>query len=100
MKFSEIIDRLNEGIPFTRSNSLYGKFIVKQIPQTVPADVVPRMTSLPEHAKAIIGTMADGALSYHDQVLLIEANDNCPESHATYYIPTWEDIFADDWIAL
>ena len=92
MKFSEIIDRLNEGETFRRCSSpaWSGKFIVKQIPQTVPAEVVPRMTSLPDHAKAFIGTMGD-------QVLLVEANDDCPKPHATYYIPTWEDIFADDW---
>lgn len=99
MKFSEIIDRLNEGETFRRYSSpaWADKFIVKQIPQTVPAEVVPRMTSLPDHTKAVIGTMGDGSISYHDQVLLVEANDGCPKSHATYYIPTWEDIFADDW---
>lgn len=99
MKFSEIIDRLNKGETFRRCSSptWAGKFIVKQIPQTVPAEVVPRMTSLPDHAKAFIGTMGDGSISYHDQVLLVEANDNCPKPHATYYIPTWEDIFADAW---
>ena len=98
MKFSEIIDKLNDGEMFRRSSPAWaGKFIVKQIPQTVPAGVVPRMTSLPDHTKAVIETMGDGSISYHDQVLLVEANDGCPKSHATYYIPTWEDIFADDW---
>ena len=92
MKFSEIIDRLNEGEAFSRYSSpaWAGKFIVKQIPQTVPAEVVPRMTSLPDRAKAVIGTIGDGSISYHDQV----------KSHATSYIPTWEDIFADDWQVL
>ena len=73
MKFSEIIDRLNKGETFRRCSSptWAGKFIVKQIPQTVPAEVVPRMTSLPDHAKAFIGTMGDGSISYHDQVLLV-----------------------------
>lgn len=99
MKFSEIIDRLNDGEMFRRYSSpaWAGKFIVKQIPQTVPAEVVPRMTSLPDYAKTVIGTMGDGRISYHDQVLLVETNDGCLKSHATYYIPTWEDIFADDW---
>ena len=64
MKFSEIIDRLNEGKAVARFSSpaWAGKFIVKQIPQTIPAEVVPRMTSLPDHAKAVIGTI--GAVSY------------------------------------
>lgn len=101
MKFSEIIDDLNRGYTFRRCSdpAWAGKFIVKQIPQTVPAEVVPRMTSLPDHAKAVIGTIGDGSISYHDQVLIIEANDDCSKSQATSYIPTWEDIFADDWQA-
>ena len=102
MKFSEIIDRFNEGKAVARFSSpaWAGKFIVKQIPQTIPAEVVPRMTSLPDHAKAVIGTRGDGSISYHDQVLIIEANDDCSKSYATSYIPTWEDIFADDWQVL
>lgn len=102
MKFSEIIDDLNRGYTFRRCSdpAWAGKFIVKQIPQTVPAEVVPRMTSLPDCAKAFIGTMGDGSISYHDQVLIIEVNDDCSKSYATSYIPTWEDIFADDWQVL
>ena len=102
MKFSEIIDRFNEGKAVARFSSpaWAGKFIVKQIPQTIPAEVVPRMTSLPDHAKDVIGTIGDGSISYHDQVLIIEANDDCSKSYATSYIPTWEDIFADDWQVL
>ena len=56
MKFSEIIDRLNEGKAVARFSSpaWAGKFIVKQIPQTIPAEVVPRMTSLPVMRKLLL----------------------------------------------
>lgn len=102
MKFSEIIDGLKEGRTFTRQNdAFYGKCIVCQIPQTVPAEVVPRMTSLPEHIKQRISTVGlqgtEGTISYHDQVLIVTLNDS-ERCSATYYIPTWEDIFADDWV--
>lgn len=93
MKFSEIIDRLNTGETIAREAWAGGTFIVKQIPQTVAAEIVPRMSSLPEQAKK----MLCGTVSYHDQVLLVQARDYGREAHATYYMPSWEDIFADDW---
>lgn len=93
MKFSEIIERLNNGETCARESWPGGTFIVKQIPQTITAEIIPRMTSLPDQAKKILC----GTLSYHDQVLLVKAGNYGKEAHATYYIPSWEDIFADDW---
>ena len=102
MDFGEVIKGLKKGCNYTRNAtpSWAGKFIVMQIPQIVHADIVPKMTSLPDQAKGILGTMGDGSISYHDQVLIVEANDNCEKSNATSYIPTWEDLFAEDWIAI
>ncbi|MBQ5979388.1 MAG: hypothetical protein IJL58_05160 [Bacteroidales bacterium] len=103
MKFSEILDGLKEGRPYTRSNDAWwGKFIVKQIPQVVPKEVVPKMTSLPDVIKPMISTVGNdpekiGSISFHDQVLIITCNDYADTS-ATSYIPTWEDLFAEDWI--
>ena len=103
MKFTDVIEALQKGGAATRwlSPAFYGKKIVKQIPQTVPADVVPKMTSLPESFKAEIATTGKedefkGTISYHDQVLIVTIND-LERVSATYYVPTWEDIFADDW---
>ena len=102
MKFSEILDGLKEGRTYTRlAEGWYGKFIVKQIPNTVPAAAVPKMTSLPEHVKMKFCTVGKddefkGTISYHDQVLIITSND-FERCTATSYIPTWEDLFADDW---
>ena len=104
MKFSEILDGLKNGQCATRSScdSFCGKMIVMQIPQTVPASVVPKMTSLPEEAKVRIGTIGLhdetlGTIQYHDQVLLMTCND-FERVSATSYTPTWEDIFAEDWM--
>ena len=103
MKFAHVIEALQKGGTATRYNTpaFHGKVIVMQIPQTVPAEVVPRMTSLPEQIKMEIGTIGlddeyKGTISYHDQVLIVTLNDHERVS-ATYYVPTWEDIFADDW---
>ncbi len=93
MKFAEIIDRLNNGEILAREAWAGGTCIVKQIPQTVPAEVVPRMTSLPEAAKK----MLTGTVSYHDQVLIMRVGNWGAEAYATSYLPSWEDIFADDW---
>lgn len=106
MKFSEILEGLKEGRCATRyqSDAFRGKMIVMQIPQTVPATVVPKMTSLPDDAKMRIGTIGlqdetHGTIQYHDQVLIVTCNDHERVS-ATSYTPTWEDIFAEDWMFL
>lgn len=103
MKFSEIIDGLINGRPFTRqTKSWWGKFIVRQVPQLVPASVVPKMTSLPDSVKPRISTVGRdaekvGSIQFHDQVLIVTCNDSADTS-ATSYVPTWEDIFSDDWV--
>lgn len=94
MKFSEIIDGLDEGKSFTREAWINNAFITKQVPQTVEAGIVPRMTSLPGAAKRLITSYGNGEISYHDQVLRVTIGE---PSTATYYIPTWEDVFANDW---
>lgn len=103
MKFADVIEALQKGGTATRyrTPAFRGKKIVMQIPQTVPAEVVPRMTSLPEQIKAKIGTIGlddeyKGTIAYHDQVLIVTLNDHERVS-ATSYVPTWEDIFAVDW---
>ena len=104
MKFADVIEALQKGGAATRYSTpaFLGKKIVKQIPQTVPAAAVQKMTSLPEGFKAEIATTGKedefkGTISYHDQVLIVTIND-LERVSATYYIPTWEDIFADDWM--
>lgn len=54
MTFADIIGRLQGGEAFTRRAWDGSKFIVCQNPQTIPADVVPKMTSLPERAKELL----------------------------------------------
>lgn len=93
MKFAEIIERLNKGELFTRKKWEERMLIVKQIPQEIPADIVPRMTSLPDAAKErFLG------IGYRDQVLIVTMPREEGAALATSYIPSWEDIFADDWI--
>ena len=69
-----------------------------QIPQRIAKDIVPKMTSVQDIVKPKIGTVGSGEIEYHHQVLIIEfKDDGKTPARATYYIPTWEDIMADDW---
>lgn len=69
-----------------------------QIPQCIAKDVVPKMTSLPAAIKPKISTVGSGEISYHDQVIMITfTDDGKTPASATYYIPSWEDILAEDW---
>ena len=104
MKFKDIIDSINDGKTVRRRCWGLNSFIVRQIPQTISPDIVPQMTSLPSMAKEHIhASVADasepggGSISYHDQVIIISVNPLTGDAVATYFIPTWEDIFAEDW---
>ena len=101
MIFAEVIEGLKNGQNFTRLNSplLNGKFVTMQIPADIPTDVIPKMTSLNDHAKDILGTVGDCQIHYRNQVLMVNKVDGEPNV-ATYYMPTWEDIFADDWMVV
>lgn len=106
MKFAEVIDGLGQGLAFSRKKWEFlrigndvirrGRFIVRQIPQAIPAGIVPKMTSLPDSAKELLMCIGDGAIRYRDQVLIVEC-DGHGENVATSYSPSWEDIFAEDW---
>lgn len=101
MNFYQVIEGLQRGENFARFKAPHfdGKFITMQIPADIPTDVIPKMQSLNDHAKAVLGTVGDCQIHYRNQVLIINKVDGEPNV-ATYYIPTWEDIFADDWMVV
>lgn len=101
MIFAEVIEGLKNGQNFTRISSpaLYGKFITMQIPADIPTDIIPKLSSLNDGAKTILGTVGDCQVHYRNQVLMVNKVDG-EENIATNYIPTWEDIFADDWVCV
>lgn len=95
MKFSECLEALRNGERLVNASlSSRGAYIVRQIPQTIPAEIVPKMTSLPDSAKE---SAKYGPIEYHDQVLLCEWDNETGKTLATSYIPTWHDIFREDW---
>lgn len=99
-KFAEVIECLKNGGTASRQAwDVKGDMeVMMQIPQRISKDIVPKTTSVQEHIKPKINTVGSGEIEYHDQVIIITfVDDEKTPARATYYIPTWEDIFADDW---
>lgn len=64
MKFDEVLETLRNGEHLVNSTlSNMNAFIVRQVPQIVPAEVVPKMTSLLDSAKE---HMKGSEISYQD----------------------------------
>lgn len=95
MKFEQVLEALRSGERLVNSTmSANRQFIVKQIPQTISCEIVPKMTSLPKSAKDVCKY---GGISYRDQVLICTWDSELERYKATSYIPTWEDIFDESW---
>ena len=99
MKFSEVLDALKEGKALTNARLSYkGGFIVRQVPQSISKEIIPKMTSLPEEAKQVLKDRGD--IHFHDQVLLFLWSPMQEAHMVTSYIPTWYDIFDETWTIL
>lgn len=96
MKFSEVLESLRNGERLTNATlSNNNSFICRQVPQAVDKTIIPKMSSLPEVVKEFLKDRGD--ICYHDQVLLVEWDSVRGAYMATSYIPTWFDIFREDW---
>ncbi len=91
--FGEAIRLLKQGACVARIDwEKEGKFICKQIPATIGREIIPKMQSLPDVAKEII-TRTAGVISYENQCLIY----NCTTATADSWLPSSEDMFAEDW---
>lgn len=97
MLFAEIIGGLQVGHNYARQAWGGNKFISLQIPADISDNVIPRMQSLNEEAKCLLMDHGDSMVHYRNQVLLVSLGPGDNQNIATYFVPTWEDIFADDW---
>lgn len=98
LSFGEALQALEAGKCVRRENWEEGKFVVKQIPADIPAEVVPNMQSLPDSAKEIINKTHREDIHYRCQCLLIVQDTET--SVATNYIPDWQDMFAKNWMVV
>lgn len=96
--FGEALQALEAGKCVRRESWVGDKFVVKQIDSDIPAEVVPKMQSLPDSAKQFIGKTANGDIHYRNQCLIVKQYPS--STVATNYVPDWNDMFAKDWIVL
>ena len=66
-------------------------FIFAQFPADINEETIPKMQSLPEIVKREITKAGITSLSYQNQICKFDNGD------ITYYTPTDNEIFADDW---
>lgn len=98
LSFGEALQALEAGKCIRRESWIGDKFVVKQIDSDINAEIVPKMQSLPDSAKELIGRTADKDIHYRNQCLLIKQFPS--SSVATNYVPDWNDMFAKDWMVL
>ena len=95
MKFSEVLDALKNGERLTNATlSDMRAFIVLHNHNIVPAEVVPKMNSLPESTKQHIN---GSDLEFIAQVLLVYWSPMQERYVATSYTPSWGELFREDW---
>jgi hypothetical protein len=82
---------LEKGIPMCRRSWESGRFVFKQIPAEIGADIIPKMQSVPEKVKKIM-LHRNQTLKYTNQLAMVDA-----DGHVTSWSPNADDLFADDW---
>lgn len=98
LSFGEALQALEAGKCVARKGWITTCFVVKQIDSDIPAEVVPKMQSLPDSAKKIINKTHREDIHYRNQCLMIVQDTET--SVATNYVPDWNDMFAKDWMVL
>ena len=93
MSFGGAINCLKAGLAVRRAG-WNGKemFVVKQIPCTIEANIIPGMQSLPQSAKIILMNRENPHIDYTNQMLIIN-----PDGRADSWVPSVSDVFAEDW---
>ena len=92
MNFGEAIERVKTRSYIARlANWDDDMFIFAQVPADINRETIPKMQSLPEVVKREIETGGWDDISYQNQICKFDNGD------ITYYTPTSNEIFADDW---
>lgn len=92
MNFGEAIERVKTRSYIARhANWDNDVFIFAQVPANINEETIPKMQSLLEVVKREITEVGIISLSYQNQICKFDNSD------ITYYTPTGDEIFADDW---
>lgn len=93
MDFGKAIIALRQGKAIQREGwNGKGLFVVKQIPASINADIIPKMQSLPQSAKDILMSRENPHIDYTNQMLIVN-----PDGRADSWVPSSSDVFAEDW---
>ena len=93
MDFGKAIIALKQGKAIQREGwNGKGLFVVKQIPASINADIIPKMQSLPQSAKDILMSRENPHIDYTNQMLIVN-----PDGRADSWVPSSSDVFAEDW---
>ena len=93
MDFGKAIIALKQGKAIQREGwNGKGLFVVKQIPASINADIIPKMQSLPQSAKDILMSRENPHIDYTNQMLIVN-----PDGRADSWVPSSSDLFAEDW---
>lgn len=92
MNFGEAIERVKtRSYIARRANWDDDMFIFAQIPANINEETIPKMQSLPDVVKYEIIELGFTSLDYQNQICKFD------NGVITYYTPTGNEIFADDW---
>ena len=92
MNFEEAIERVKtRSYIARRANWDDDMFIFAQVPADINEETILKMQSLPEVVKREITEAGITSLSYQNQICKFDNSD------ITYYTPTGDEIFANDW---
>lgn len=100
VNFGQAIKALNDGKRVRRNDwGEESKFIFRQVPSQVPADVVSKMSSLPQSVKDYFKTTFENeqidAIYYSNQIAHVGLSNM-----VTSWSPSTTDAMAEDWIVL
>lgn len=92
MNFGNAIERVKtRSYIARRANWDDDMFIFAQIPANINEETIPKMQSLPDVVKREIIESSFTSLDYQNQICKFD------NGVITYYTPTGNEIFADDW---
>lgn len=92
MNFGEAIERVKtRSYIARRANWDNDVFIFAQVPADINEETIPKMQSLPDVVKREIIESCFTSLDYQNQICKFD------NGVITYYTPTGNEIFADDW---
>lgn len=92
MNFGKAIERVKTRSYIARRAYWdYDVFIFAQVPANINEETIPKMQSLPDIVKREIIELGFISLDYQNQICKFD------NGVITYYTPTGNEIFADDW---